>query len=137
LPSRFVDELPEEHVDILTPPGLYGGGYGAAGMAMNSTLEDAAVSANVYNSPGWRRLQSRSAARPISQPSEARNMTIDAAAVSSFGIGDRVFHDKFGYGAVTSIEGDKLEIAFDKAGLKKVVAKFIVPAAAPADDVPF
>jgi DNA helicase-2/ATP-dependent DNA helicase PcrA len=137
LPSRFVDELPEEHVDILTPPGLYGGGYGAAGMAMNSTLEDAAVSANVYNSPGWRRLQSRSAARPISQPSESRNMTIDAAAVSSFGIGDRVFHDKFGYGAVTSIEGDKLEIAFDKAGLKKVVAKFIVPAAAPADDVPF
>ncbi|MFT7310554.1 MAG: DNA helicase-2/ATP-dependent DNA helicase PcrA [Paracoccaceae bacterium] len=137
LPSRFVDELPEEHVDILTPPGLYGGGYGAAGMAMNSTLEDAAVSANVYNSPGWRRLQSRSAARPISQPSEARNMTIDAAAVSSFGIGDRVFHDKFGYGAVTSIEGDKLEIAFDKAGLKKVVAKFIAPAAAPADDVPF
>ncbi|MEN8659435.1 MAG: UvrD-helicase domain-containing protein, partial [Marivita sp.] len=33
LPSRFIDELPEEHVEVLTPPGLYGGGYGAAGMA--------------------------------------------------------------------------------------------------------
>ncbi len=30
LPSRFIDELPAEHVEVLTPPGLYGGGYGAA-----------------------------------------------------------------------------------------------------------
>jgi DNA helicase-2/ATP-dependent DNA helicase PcrA len=30
MPSRFIDELPEEHVDVLTPPGLYGGGFGAA-----------------------------------------------------------------------------------------------------------
>ncbi|HHC30159.1 MAG TPA: DNA helicase II, partial [Rhodobacterales bacterium] len=33
LPSRFIDELPEAHVDVLTPPGLYGGGYGAAATA--------------------------------------------------------------------------------------------------------
>src|SRR6056297_3499987 len=33
MPSRFIDELPPEHVEVLTPPGLYGGGYGAAGMA--------------------------------------------------------------------------------------------------------
>ncbi|MDP4989933.1 MAG: UvrD-helicase domain-containing protein, partial [Marivita lacus] len=37
MPSRFIDELPEEHVDVLTPPGLYGGGYGAAGMASPAT----------------------------------------------------------------------------------------------------
>ena len=30
LPSRFIDELPPTHVEVLTPPGLYGGGYGAA-----------------------------------------------------------------------------------------------------------
>ena len=58
---------------------------------------------------------------------------IDSQAVSSFGLGDRVFHQKFGYGAVTGIEGDKLEIAFDKAGIKKVVASYVT---AP-DGVPF
>ncbi|MEO0830422.1 MAG: DNA helicase II, partial [Pseudomonadota bacterium] len=135
-PSRFIDELPEAHVDVLTPPGLYGGGYGAAAPTSDSGLETEAARANVYNSPGWRRLQSRGQARGMSQPKETRNMVIDAEAISAFSIGDRVFHQKFGYGAVVGIEGDKLEIAFDKAGTKHVVAKFVVPAAN-AGDVPF
>ncbi|MEM8981146.1 MAG: UvrD-helicase domain-containing protein [Pseudomonadota bacterium] len=134
LPSRFIDELPEEHVEVLTPPGLYGGGFGAA--APSSGLEAAAAEANVYNSPGWRRLQSRASQRPVSQPKEQRNMVIDLDAASSFSSGDRVFHQKFGYGLVTGMEGDKLSIAFDKAGEKNVLARFIVTADA-ADDVPF
>jgi DNA helicase-2/ATP-dependent DNA helicase PcrA len=137
LPSRFVDELPEEHVEVLTPPGLYGGGFGAAAPAgVQSTLHDRAAEANVYNSPGWRRLQENAGRRGMSQPKESRNMVIDLDAVSSFTEGDRVFHQKFGYGAIAAIEGDKLDIEFDKAGRKKVVAKFIV-AAADAGDVPF
>ncbi|WP_295317492.1 UvrD-helicase domain-containing protein [Roseobacter sp.] len=131
MPSRFIDELPDDHVDVLTPPGLYGGGYGAA--APSSTLHDAAASANVYNSPGWRRLQERSQQRPVSQPRESRNTVIDMSAVSSFSMGERVFHQKFGYGRIEGIEGDKLEIAFEKAGTKKVVARFV----SPENDVPF
>ncbi len=134
LPSRFIDELPADHVDVLTPPGLYGGGYGAAGMA--STIDQRAAEANVYNSPGWKRLQARSAERPTSQPRESRNTVIDLDAVSSFTQGDRVFHQKFGYGTILGIEGDKLDIEFEKAGAKKVVAKFVVGAER-ADDVPF
>ena len=131
LPSRFIDELPSDHVEVLTPPGLYGGNFGAA--LPKSTLHEAAAEANVYNSPGWRRLQARSGVRGVSQPSEARNMTIDMTASSSFAVGERVFHQKFGYGAITGIEGDKLEVAFEKAGAKKVVARFLTA----ADDVPF
>ena len=133
MPSRFIDELPEEHVDVLTPPGLYGGGYGAAAPTMESNLHKAAAEANVYNSPGWKRLQARANTRPISQPSEARDTVIDMAAVSSFTMGERVFHQKFGYGAVVGIEGDKLEIDFEKAGVKKVVSRFV----SGCDDIPF
>ena len=135
LPSRFIDELPEAHVDVLTPPGLYGGGFGAVGMGggMSSGIEAKAAEANVYNSPGWRRLQSRAAERPVSQPRESRNTVIDLEAVSAYTLGDRVFHQKFGYGAITGIEGDKLEVDFEKAGVKKVVARFVTG----ADDVPF
>ncbi|MEO1453394.1 MAG: UvrD-helicase domain-containing protein [Pseudomonadota bacterium] len=135
LPSRFIDELPEDHVDVLTPPGLYGGGFGAAA-PVESTLEDAAAKANVYNSPGWRRLQERSGQRGMGQPRESANTVIDLTAISAFTQGDRVFHNKFGYGYVMGVEGDKLDIEFEKAGSKKVVAKFIV-AADRADDVPF
>jgi DNA helicase-2/ATP-dependent DNA helicase PcrA len=39
-----------------------------------------------------------------------------------------VFHQKFGYGEVISVDGDKLDIDFDKAGTKKVMAGFVVPA---------
>jgi DNA helicase-2/ATP-dependent DNA helicase PcrA len=52
-------------------------------------------------------------------------MTIDLDAVSSFSLGDRVFHQKFGYGEVMNMEGDKLDIEFDKAGSKKVVAQYV------------
>ncbi|MCB2129582.1 MAG: ATP-binding domain-containing protein, partial [Rhodobacteraceae bacterium] len=134
LPSRFIDELPADHVDVLTPPGLYGGGYGAAAPA--SGLEDRAARADVYNSPGWKRMQDRSQVRPVSQPRESRHVVIDLDAVSSFTEGDRVFHQKFGYGTVEMIEGDKLRVAFDKSGTKHVVAGYVVAAEA-ADDIPF
>ncbi|WP_308916736.1 ATP-dependent helicase [Jannaschia sp. LMIT008] len=146
LPSRFIDELPEEHVEILTPPGLYGGGFGAVGMAgaqrdamsggVASDLQDKAAKADVYNSPGWRRLQDNAGRRPVRQPAEAKNMVIDATAVSAFTIGDRVFHAKFGYGEVMAIEGDKVEVEFDKAGAKKLVGRFLI-AADMAGDAPF
>ena len=137
MPSRFIDELPADHVDILTPPGLFGGGYGAAGQGFGtSAVEDRAARADVYNSPGWKRLQDRAGSRPVSQPREARHVVIDLDAVSSFTEGDRVFHKKFGYGTVEALEGDKLEVAFDKAGTKHVVAGYVV-AADIAGDVPF
>ena len=134
MPSRFIDELPARHVEVLTPPGLYGGGYGAA--AMSSGIEDRAARADVYNSPGWKRMQDRATARPVSQPREARHVVIDLDAVSAFSAGDRVFHQKFGYGRVDGIEGDKLEVTFDKAGAKHVLASYVVPAET-ADDTPF
>ncbi len=138
LPSRFIDELPEAHVEVLTPPGLYGGGYGAAGMGQGrSRLEEQASRADAYNSPGWKRMQARGAARGVQSPGESRNLVIDATAVSSFSKGDRVFHQKFGYGYVMGIEGDKLDIEFEKAGSKKVVARFIQSADRAGDDVPF
>jgi len=112
MPSRFIDELPDDHVEVLTPPGLYGGGYGAA--ATPSSLHEAAANADGYNSPGWRRMQERAGQRGVSQAKEARHMIIDATAVPAY-------------------DCDKLEIAFDKAGVKKVVAKFVTA----ADDIPF
>ena len=132
MPSRFIDELPAEHVDVLTPPGLYGEAYGMQTEASNLAHEMENTGGG-YDSPGWKRLQSQSAERPISQPRESAHMTIDAVAVSSFTTGVRVFHQKFGYGAVSEIEGDKLTIAFEKAGVKKVVSRFVIL----ADDVPF
>ncbi|THD73300.1 DNA helicase II [Thalassobius vesicularis] len=131
LPSRFIDELPEDHVEVLTPPGLYGGGFGAA--RPTSSIEERATKADVYNSPGWQRMQARASQRPVSQPRESRAPVIDLTATSSFAVGDRIFHQKFGYGSVLGIEGDKLEIAFDKAGEKKIVARFV----SAADDIPF
>jgi DNA helicase-2/ATP-dependent DNA helicase PcrA len=143
MPSRFIDELPQSHVEVLTPPGLYGhqGGMAAsanpvAEMMRGSDLHEAAARADVYNSPGWKRLQANAGRHGLRQPSEARGITIDAEAVSAFAVGDRVFHQKFGYGTVAGVEGDKLAVDFDKAGAKHVVGRFLVAADA-AGDVPF
>ncbi|MFN3576386.1 MAG: ATP-dependent helicase [Tabrizicola sp.] len=137
LPSRFIDELPAEHVEVLTAPGLHGGGFGAAASAgFGSGMAERVSKADVYNSPGWRRLQENAAARPMRQPQEARHVVIDLEAASPYVIGDRVFHQKFGYGEIMGIEGDKLDVEFDRAGSKKVVARWVIPADQ-VDDVPF
>ena len=122
MPSRFVDELPDENVDVLTQPGLYGGGIGGSG------VETKAARADVYNSPGWRRLKASKAGDSAPRAGGGRSVTIDLDAVASFTQGDRVFHQKFGYGYVMGIEGDKLDIEFEKSGSKKLIAKFVVPA---------
>ena len=126
LPSRFIDEMPSDNVEVLTPPGLYGGGYGAVGM--NSSLHDEAMAADAYDSPGWKRLQSNRKRSMLGKPKDNGNFTIDSTANSVFVIGDRVFHQKFGYGEIQNIDGDKLQIDFEKAGNKKVVSKFITSA---------
>jgi DNA helicase-2/ATP-dependent DNA helicase PcrA len=128
--SRFIDEMDASAVEVLGAAGQH------ATVEVQSDLYEKASRADGYNSPGWRRLQERQTQRGMSQPRESRNMVIDLNAVSSFTVGERVFHDKFGYGTITDIEGDKLDISFEKAGFKKVVAKF-VKAAEAADDVPF
>ena len=47
---------------------------------------------------------------------------------AEYAAGDRVFHQKFGYGRVVAVDGNKLDIAFEKAGTKKVIANFVEPA---------
>ena len=47
------------------------------------------------------------------------------AKTSSYAIGDRIFHQKFGYGHVIAADGTKLTVNFDKAGEKKVMDGFV------------
>ena len=47
------------------------------------------------------------------------------AKTSNYAIGDRIFHQKFGYGHVTAADGTKLTVNFDKAGEKKVMDGFV------------
>jgi DNA helicase-2/ATP-dependent DNA helicase PcrA len=50
---------------------------------------------------------------------------IDITAESNFTLGDAAFHQKFGYGMINGIDGDKLEVKIGKAGTKKVVAAYV------------
>ncbi|WP_227425921.1 ATP-dependent helicase [Roseibaca sp. Y0-43] len=128
LPSRFVDELPGDHVEVLTPPGLYGGiSAGFGGTGFGSAVEERASKADVYNSPGWRRLQTAERSQP---------KLVHGTVVPEFDVGARVFHQKFGYGTVASVDGDKLFVEFEKSSARHVMAGF-VQAADEAGDVPF
>ncbi|MDO5646901.1 ATP-dependent helicase [Paracoccus sp. (in: a-proteobacteria)] len=127
MPSRFVDELPDEYIEVLTPPGLYGGGYGAAMAGAGVAMHNRAAGADVYNSPGWKRMQARASERRAP-------VTIDAKPVARFAVGDVVVHAKFGQGQVMGVVQDTLTIQFD-AGFKNVKSSYVQPVG--ADDVPF
>ncbi len=132
MPSRFVDELPEAHVEVLTAPGLYGGAYGGASAFGGSTaMEERVSSANSYNSPGWQRMQQNAARTAKRVPT-----IIDARAIPDFEPGDRVFHQKFGYGEVVALDDDKAMVEF-ATGTKKVVATYLEKAGADGADTPF
>ncbi|MDK4723223.1 UvrD-helicase domain-containing protein [Rhizobium sp. CNPSo 3968] len=146
IPSRFLDELPETHVQVAEVEQSYGG-YGRGGYGQ-SRFDKADPFANSYSTPGWKRAQanrndatrdnwgSRSghAVERIGYgESGPKVRTIDGELVakststepSKFSIGDRVFHIKFGNGNVSEIEGNKLTIEFDRAGQKRVLDGFV------------
>ncbi len=129
--SRFVDELPPEHVEVLSASGLYGGPSGGA--SMQSDLVDKAAKADAYSSPGWKRMQSRTSGMTVIPSKPRKPLIIDAEAVPDFGIGDRVNHGKYGNGTVIGVEADKLSIVFDGGGAKKILASFVQA----EDEVPF
>ena len=117
LPSRFIDELPKDHVDVIVETGVYRG-------QNQSNYQPAQGFDSPYRGggAGW---QSKRA--ELVDNSMARiSSTIESEA--GFTIGDRVFHQKFGYGTVVTTEGDKLDIRFDSAGRKKVIDSFVIKA---------
>jgi DNA helicase-2/ATP-dependent DNA helicase PcrA len=163
IPSRFIDELPEAHVEVQESKGGFGGfgGYGGFGASRFDQMESFG---STYSTPGWQRAQARGQARgrrdegggfdddfdqdtdsftqargrPSGAAREAPRtprrapLTIEGelvakstGTVSPFSVGDRVFHQKFGNGDVVAIDGNKLTIAFDKAGEKRVVDSFV------------
>jgi DNA helicase II / ATP-dependent DNA helicase PcrA len=129
LPSRFVDELPLDNVEASSETGYYGGG---PGMQQHGSRWDETPSFGAgYSSPGWRRAQTAGykGSHPGRQQvieGEGRLVATSAeSAASDYKRGDRVFHLKFGYGAVTAVEGNKLTVAFEKAGEKKVIDSFV------------
>lgn len=155
IPSRFLDELPAANVEITESKGgsAWGGtgGYGASrfddmeafgssystpgwqraqanrnrGGARNgggAGFEEEAASFSSSASPDFGSFSSR---RRGPLTIEGELVAKSTGTISEFSLQDRVFHQKFGYGRVTKIDGNKLTIAFDKAGEKKVVDSFV------------
>ena len=129
LPSRFISEMPEEHVDTVVDEGFYGGYVGFRDNA------EAGGFASTYDLPGWKRAQAnRAASGGVAHPPAAdrgpglHRADQRSAAPRVYARGDRVFHQKFGYGRVRSVEGNKLTVDFDKAGEKKVIDQFVTRA---------
>ncbi|MDB5571753.1 MAG: UvrD/REP helicase [Hyphomicrobiales bacterium] len=134
IPSRFLDELPADHVDVVEAASASYGGYAA------SRFNSIDSFASTYNTPGWQRAQQRNAATGARSgatsgfgASQRRSgpQTIEgelvakASATSSFQTGARVFHVKFGNGSIVGVEGNKLTVDFDKAGRKMVLESFV------------
>ena len=130
LPSRFVDELPENDVEVVSRPGLYGNA--ASSFASHSRFDAARVDDDAYyDNPGWKRARAASTRAPAAPPMlEGRAMTtsVSAPGKSKFAAGSRVFHQKFGYGRVVSADGQKITVNFDHSGEKKVVDSFLTGA---------
>ncbi|MGR6430377.1 ATP-dependent helicase [Rhizobium sp. PAMB 3174] len=146
IPSRFLDELPTTHVEVAEVETSYGGyGRGSYGQ---SRFDTADPFNNSYSTPGWKRAQANRTEATRSNwgnrsghaverigygESGPRGRTIDGELVakstsdtpSAFTVGDRVFHQKFGNGNVSAIEGNKLTVDFDKAGQKRVLDGFV------------
>jgi len=153
IPSRFLDELPAHNVEITESKG--GSGWGGSSGYGPSRFDNVESFGSSYTTPGWQRAQANRArnqsgrngqagggfnesqspfsnSRSESSRAKRAPMTIEGeliakstGTVSEFSLDDRVFHQKFGYGNVVKIDGNKLTIAFEKAGEKKVVDSFV------------
>ena len=129
VPSRFVEEIPQDNIEAEAANGLFAGSGGRGGFGGG---------AGAYGSGGFGGgsggFQFRGSTRQAPAP---KTITLDQGAYAvaprprpdaPFAKGARVFHQKFGYGTVTAVAEDKLEIDFDHSGSKKVMDSFVVPA---------
>ena len=129
MPSRFVDELPIDNVQPESETGYYGAAPSAR--QVQDRWSEGTTFGGGYDSPGWKRAQQRatsgSAQRspPIEGVARRVESPTTAAPSGQWSRGERVFHQKFGYGRIQGVEGSKLRVAFDKAGEKKVIDSFV------------
>jgi DNA helicase-2/ATP-dependent DNA helicase PcrA len=133
LPSRFIDELPPSNVDAVSETGyaMQAGGVREAASRLDAYAPGAGFN-SAYQSPGWRRAQERGAfsSKPPMIEGEARLVARSGGDDSNYKRGDRIFHQKFGYGRISGVEGNKLTVQFEKAGEKRVIDSFVIPASA-------
>ena len=121
IPSRFIDELPAEHVEIGDSEQI-GNGFASQSRFAND------FATSTYNSPGWQRAQAnRNRFDPSDPPTiQSRAETVVSnMSDSPYQRGERIFHQKFGYGRIEAIEGNKLTVGFEKAGRKKVLDAYV------------
>jgi DNA helicase-2/ATP-dependent DNA helicase PcrA len=125
IPSRFVGELPAEHTETETTMA----GGESLWRAQWSEHADpfADVARGSGRGPGWQRASALGGLPPAARVTEVRASAASFAAKprSDLAVGTRVFHTKFGYGAVAEIEGNKLEIDFEHSGRKRVLDSFV------------
>jgi len=126
IPSRFIDELPPEHVEIVRDEGLYGGAH-VSDVAQRSYDDDGhRVGSGVSNENYWlSRAKGGSGARGRVFDAATGAALGGGAAAERFARGDRVFHQKFGYGTVKQVDGDKLVVKFDHSDEKKLMDNFV------------
>ena len=117
IPSRFIDEIPAEHVEVKSETGYYDGGVS------ERFVESFDGPTSERTSPGWKRYQQSLRRPPTIEGTATRRPAKNKGA--NFNIGERVFHQKFGYGRITSADGNKLTVAFEKTGTKKVLDGFV------------
>ncbi len=130
VPSRFIDNLPTENVEVVEAPNA--SQYGSYGVSRFANLD---VYGSDYSTPGWKRAQATRGAAARGEPMRGARakqpMTIDGEVIarssggSRFSVGARVFHLKFGQGSVAAVDGAKLTVDFDKAGRKMVLESFV------------
>lgn len=119
MPSRFIDELPPENVTVATETGLYGSRHDRGGglADVSRYAPDGDFRHRNFRRRGVYRERLRDG---NAWPSDDRG---DSGG--TFTVGERVFHQKFGYGAILHVDGSKLEVAFEKAGTKKIMDSFV------------
>ncbi len=134
IPSRFIAELPQDHIE--QESSMSGGESLWRAQWSEHTDPFAHVATNrpdraQHRGPGWQRASAAAVNAPIweRQPRvvEARAPAASYAAKprADLSVGLRIFHQKFGYGTIAEIEGNKLEIDFEQAGRKRVMDSFV------------
>ena len=113
MPSRFISELPKELINITDSS------YVSENNFLEEFVEIDSISPE-YITPGRKRLIENSTKKNIDW-----DFNQDFEIEHSLKIGGKVFHQKFGYGTILSLEGDKATINFSKASIQKVFIKYL------------
>ncbi len=121
LPSRFIDELPRDHIETDSGRKSFAS-LQPAWQNKQFYFKNNDDETSIFDKGQWKRENFHKESDDFYNPPSVK---VYQTKETGSRLGKRVHHEIFGFGTVIHAEGERLDVRFDSGEIKKIMARFL------------